>query len=468
MQKNKSAVVVECPSCEEKVDRLLFCGECSECCGCDKCEGCKKHLSKRPGSDLNECVSCGNCQLCCDCRMCYHRNKKSANEEFCDQCDSCKKCCTCVKCPRCHEKNYREDICDTCNRCTNNCCQCFHCGACDHAFENDDVECEGCGYCRDCCECEDTHENYGNVWTADDLKDRKIFNCKRLAGVEWEYNQLNGEAGLLKTWEKKWRAGNHRDGSCGREVVTAPIAGDHISKCLLSLGDVFTKSKAKIDTTCGLHVHVDASDYDWTDMYRLLALYTKVEPVLYMLAGQYRSQNHYCQPCGADFIKALNNKDKMTGVLNMYYPYVTKTAFSDRYTAIGKKDGGRYRGLNLCPWMAGIRTKKKDTTVEFRLHRNTSDAKRVVAWTQLCVTLVEWAKTHTMKDIAKLPKSALRSLCTVSPQSTPWVVERMKEFRRATSKKSRVKRYVHLVKGEYKLTPYNSRQDGIEVANNKS
>ncbi len=59
-------------------------------------------------------------------------------------------------------------------------------------------------------------------------------------------------------------------------------------------------------------------------MYRLMKVYSKVEPLLYLLGGQRRVHNkdgetHYAKPVGQKFINALNSSDVKNSILSIVY-----------------------------------------------------------------------------------------------------------------------------------------------------
>lgn len=274
--------------------------------------------------------------------------------------------------------------------------------------------------------------------------------------MEWEYNRKVDLSG----WRSKWRGGVHYDGSCGYEAVTAPMAGDHIANCLKDLAKTFEETEALADERCGIHVHVDARDLKWADMYRLLWVYGKVEPLMYLLAGQHRARldhdrTSYCKPVGREYLDSLSEVDRKGAVLAVALGRGNSEEGARkilRSCRIGKKDGGRYRGLNIIPWLAGRAykerkvtkdlktgkvttslTPKPDSTVEFRLHRNSMNPDRVIGWSQLCAKLVDWCANATDKEAQNLPKSPLRALCEViAPELAPWILRRVTEWRKAT------------------------------------
>lgn len=312
------------------------------------------------------------------------------------------------------------------------------------AEEPEEPEEERCGECEHLigeCECRSDDED-----SSDELKTGAPWTDgrARLLGIELEYNDDATDRVPLESFCRAWRAGDHYDGSCGREIVTAPIAGKHVDACLTALGRALKAASVGADKRCGVHVHVDASDLMWADMFRLLHVYAKVEPILYLLAGQHRVTNTYCEPVGDKYRAALSSVDRKGDVLSAAYNRGGASG-ARRYVrdnAPTKKDGGRYKGLNICPWLVGRRANrrgkskvvKKDTTVEFRLHRNTLDIRRVAEWAKLCERLVSWCAKASDAEARALPKSALRALMVIAPDSKAWIMQRVKEWRKATAR----------------------------------
>ncbi len=383
-------------------------------------------------------------------------------------CHNCTDCCVetqCRICPGC--TGHCQSLCRHCGKCNVvngltgvKCCVCVICTSCGSL-----EECDDCHRCYNCCNCQHVRSNgcFGKVFLADKKSDRKKFLSKRLAGVEWEFNTSRSKRPLNK-WVKEWYGEIHHDGSCGDEAVTAPIAGDYIEKCVSALGEAFKQGSVVADNRCSIHVHVDAKDIYWIDMYRLLTLYSKLEPILYLIAGQDRLANQYCKPCGVDYLNALNRRDSKEAIMRVAFGLNDDNYGSARETQRGKpgkKANGRYKGLNICPWLAG-RTKAvngsramvPDTTIEFRIHKNTLDPIRVSSWAKLCVHLIDWVAMHTDDDLKKLPSSPLRILCeNVAPDLSKWILSSVKEWRKEYKKtnKGTARRKIICSGGKYKF-----------------
>ena len=366
-------------------------------------------------------------------------------------------CCECIRCPHCGD--VVDSYCTDCDRCEDCGCECTHC---PHCGDRVDSYCSDCDRCEDCgCDCsrglEERRE--GRPWFATALIDRKGFRSSRTCGVEWEFNGTNGDADPIMDWAARWRGGIHTDGSCGWEAVTAPMAGDYIAKILGDLGDAFEDAEATANDSCGLHVHVDARDLMWGDLEKLLRIFAHIEPVMFAIGGQNRQRNDYCAPSARVFTDALTCADRKGAILSLVESggYVSPSRGREVGKGrISKKASGRYRSLNICPWLARMRAGKDrvpDCTVEFRLHRNTLDAKRVIGWTQLCVQIVDFAARASASEVDALCKlSALRALARIAPHSKEWIVSRIRAWRKDTSQRRGIARTVAVRQGKWRLT----------------
>lgn len=270
----------------------------------------------------------------------------------------------------------------------------------------------------------------------------------RMVGVEVEFN--GDPPAETSAWARKWGGQIHSDGSCsGHEACTPPAAGVSFSKCVRELCDTLRAVTA--DKRCGLHVHVDARDLGWADIIRLCKVWTRVESAMYVLGGQLRDTSTYAKPMAPSLSLALASTDVKGSIIGVILgkgavPRTfsrsgrTYTARSDaeavrlgmRFEPPTKKHGGRYRSMNLIPWLAGRKDAAQDLTVEFRLHCNTKQRNRIVQWASLLSHMVQWVATHTDAEADALPKSGMRALCVMVPEHTEWVIGRIKEWRRAT------------------------------------
>jgi hypothetical protein len=385
-------------------------------------------------------------------------------------CGLCPDCCEVHHhtCGQCGEHGANVSICDTCDTCLD-CCDGWRCNSCGD-LQHDEVACGDCNLCSSCCDCRSQapRREPGRPFRADKVSDRKRNRSKRLIGFEFEFNNAD-DYREMTGWCADWRAGWHSDGSCGEEIVSAPLAGDHVHAALRGLRRAMNNAGATTSDDCSLHVHVDASDYGWFDVYRLIRLYSFLEPALYMLGGQHRTGNDYCNPCGSRYLDALHANDPKAAVMKIAFgrdveyqdDWKSQTgarAFKG-FAKPGKKHGNRYLGLNLLPWLtgrwggkrsggrktiSGVRrigessVRKPDCTIEFRIHEyvrldggrspTTDDAGE---WCQLLATILDWCLAAGEADIAALPRSPIKALRTIiAPRQAKWLGKRLANWRR--------------------------------------
>lgn len=186
-------------------------------------------------------------------------------------------------------------------------------------------------------------------------------------------------------WETK------TDGSCGYEVTSPAIMlddeGDNAS--LRAVCDSLKTLAPQINRQCGLHVHIEVRDFNWDDMRRLLALWSRYEPFFFEMLPASRRGNQYCMPI---------RKSTWAGPTNMG----TWSAVSAAIDATTEREFqrlrgayGRYHTLNLDNfWMSG--------RIEFRLHSGTVDYVKIRNWTKLLLALVARVKQPNLPRISKI------------------------------------------------------------------
>lgn len=369
-----------------------------------------------------------------------------------------------------HIDSDRQSYCSDCG-CCDDCCDGWRCSGCGTTYHDGDnvYSCESCETCPDCCGCRESAESHhrepGKPWRANESRNRKRNPSKRLIGFEFEFNSAD-DYSKLASWCREWRAGWHDDGSCGEEIVSAPLAGDHVYNCLESLGSAMKAAEAETDYRCSMHVHVDASDYSWHDVYRLIRLYAYLEPFLYLLGGQERIDNTYSRPCGAIYMGAIHDPvDPKAAVMQVALGH-DATYADPRYNQTGaraykarrpgKKSGMRYYGLNLLPWLTGRwggkkgkfgaanlpSDRKPDCTVEFRIHQyvrvgsgryTRPHATDAANWCALLAAILDWCANASESDMRRLPRSPLRMLGMIAPHLKGWIAKRVNTWRRQRS-----------------------------------
>ena len=181
---------------------------------------------------------------------------------------------------------------------------------------------------------------------------------------------------LRSTWKIVSDSSVSADGCVSAELVSPPLSGDVGFDQIRRVCEVLTAFGARINTTCGLHVHVDATDEPISFFRNIALLYMQFEPVIDAIMPRSRrgAQNPYCRPVQISDV---------TRVLRA-------ASVNDVAREIGASD--RFRKLNLTAfWRHG--------TVEFRHHSGTTDADKIISWITSCLRMADAAHSLDTQEL---------------------------------------------------------------------
>lgn len=197
----------------------------------------------------------------------------------------------------------------------------------------------------------------------------------RPVGLEFEFENVRvpgdmflGNLGYSFYW------GDHEEGSLqnGREFVTRPERVGVIEPILSEFLMAAKQEGFDPSWRAGLHVHVQASDLNSEELFRLLLLYALFEPSLYSWVGIERSKTRFCKPWWESY-KHLENLIRALG-----QPEAPKSLKEIDNTM-------RYSALNAAAlWKYG--------TLEFRHMGATFDLNRIMTWLHFIMGLFAAAK----------------------------------------------------------------------------
>lgn len=147
-----------------------------------------------------------------------------------------------------------------------------------------------------------------------------------------------------------------------------------IQRCVRAL----KRAGAKVDNSCGLHVHVGADKHTAKSLKNLVFTFKAKQDLIYKaVEAEDRKRNSYCKPIGENLIenlkkvKKINDENIKDTWYETYAPYESR---EQHYNS------SRYHGLNLhSVWYRG--------TVEFRLFHATLHAGKVRAYINLCLAM---------------------------------------------------------------------------------
>lgn len=208
------------------------------------------------------------------------------------------------------------------------------------------------------------------------------FSSNRTFGVEIECSNITIEraaealraAGLTASAESL----NHttrsywkvvRDGSVenGCEVVSPVLSGEAGLAQVRIAAAALAGAGASANRTCGLHVHVGASDLSGKEILNIARRYNTHEAAIdrVMPVSRRGNNNSYCASV-SNIMRRVNELDAQTTV----NPHDICVRFD------------RYHKVNLYAFMV-------HGTIEFRQHSGTVNGDKIVNWIMFCVNFVE-------------------------------------------------------------------------------
>ena len=160
------------------------------------------------------------------------------------------------------------------------------------------------------------------------------------------------------------------DGSVSRgwELVSPVLSGIEGLNEVRKVVNALVQAGATVDTSCGLHVHVDANDLTGASVVNVVRRYSRHEGSIDKVVPHHRRNNQYAGTV-AHVVTTVENYLRSN-------PTATARAICDLTR------GERYYKLNVNAFL-------KHGTVEFRQHSGSIDATKITNWIMFCVTFVE-------------------------------------------------------------------------------
>jgi hypothetical protein len=199
--------------------------------------------------------------------------------------------------------------------------------------------------------------------------------------VEWLPGQTHGTF-----WKAEFDGSVSGGGGQGIEFVSPVLHGVEGLQNIVKTIEVLVSKGARVNMTCGFHVHVGWGASKRTkDLQKLVHLTAQFQDALYAASGTHRREtNHYCKPIKESF-KALNYQAARAS------RRAPGLRYDNPYRNLGGAASDRYHVLNLSNLMTG-----EKPTVEFRVFSGTVNPVKAVSYVRLCVALVEAAERYSM------------------------------------------------------------------------
>lgn len=163
----------------------------------------------------------------------------------------------------------------------------------------------------------------------------------------------------------------------GGEFVTPKCDYEDIAtvqECIRAL----RRAGAKVNSSCGIHIHVDGANHNAKSLKNLLYTFRAKEDLIYKACGPGRQHNNYCKPIGDDLIGSIKKLRNVTDENLKDTWYKTLDPWNGDRNA--HYNDSRYHGINLHSlWYRG--------SIEFRLFEATLHAGKVRAYINLCLAM---------------------------------------------------------------------------------
>ena len=180
------------------------------------------------------------------------------------------------------------------------------------------------------------------------------------------------------------------------ELVSPILHGDQGLEELEKVCWVLDLCNAKVNDTCGLHVHMDAAEFDLSTWKNLILTYKRLEGVIDNFMPHSRRNNHYCKALTAiteNSIKHARNIGELRAAF-----------FHNRYHKVNLEAYARHR------------------TVEFRQHGGSTNFTKMSAWIHFLAKMITFAKQGQVQTGTTL-------------QQIPFLIESEKLYLKIRTKK---------------------------------
>ena len=185
------------------------------------------------------------------------------------------------------------------------------------------------------------------------------------------------------------RNGNNRAASRDYSVeFVSPICQYEDIETVQELVRKLRTGGARVNDSCGIHVHVDASAHTPQTLRNIVNIMAAKEDLLYKTLQVKVNREHYCQKADTRFLEDLNHKRPKT------MDDVEELWYNGRGGRYDHYDNSRYHALNLHSVFS-------KGTIEFRLFNSTLHAGEVKSYIQLCLAISHQALVQRGASRAK-------------------------------------------------------------------
>ncbi len=163
----------------------------------------------------------------------------------------------------------------------------------------------------------------------------------------------------------------------GGEAVLPPVAGEAGLAMVADVLNALRDAGARVDRSCGLHVHIDTKGLTGEGVARLAEALWAAQPMLRAFVTASRASQYYCSPT------ARGTVDRFAEAVRGGYYSPNRGESSERYAAVNVLAYGRHG------------------TIECRLHGGSLNAAKVTAWIKMLLAIRSTVEAETDRAFAE-------------------------------------------------------------------
>src|SRR5258708_6835383 len=316
------------------------------------------------------CIENGNGYICERCQSLFEGTPQTIHgDSFCSDC-------------------YDEQIffCDECENTTSRSERQYH-EECDQEFCDDCIGNHNCETSNERREDQQLRATPANVFLKGQVAGCRIITHSRFVGIEIEAERGKAEY-LYKVFPKE--VGISGDGSLhdrGIEIQTCPASLSKLEQLVQDTCRAIKSQGFKGTKACGLHVHADAREFrtDYAKIVQVIKVFYACEDLLYSMLPPSRWGQHYCQRLSKNYLYKNFSKKTTQKKFDLEWYKITDQMNLEREKR-RKYNETRYYGLN-------VHSIFYRGTVEFRYHSGTIEPNKILYWTQIVLSMLEYALT---------------------------------------------------------------------------
>lgn len=215
-------------------------------------------------------------------------------------------------------------------------------------------------------------KQFGVEFEAYNVRMETLRDNLRAAGINCEI------AGYTHRTTRYWKivTDGSLNGTNTFELVSPILQGEAGLAEMMKVCRVLKQSGAKVNSSCGTHVHINAQNFTFEQWKRIYINYSKLETVIdkFMPTSRRGNTNTYCKGFSTirnfeSMVNTATNLDAIASILN-----------HDRY------------------WKINPTSFPRHNTCEFRQHSGTTDYIKISSWIRFLSNLVDYSENNTVTD----------------------------------------------------------------------